>query len=122
MIRAALAITVPLATAFAVGKPTIGLLPAAGGPVGALTDRGGSYLYRVKRISSVGVFGGAVGLAIGSAIHGRGWIAVVALVVVVVAAASAVLSSLGGPGVAGRRDARADHGSGQGFVRRAGQQ
>ena len=120
MIRAALAITVPLATAFAVGKPTIGLLPAAGGLLGTLTDRGGSYLYRVKRISSVGVFGGAVGLAIGSAIHGRGWIAVVALVVV--AAASAVLSSLGGPGVAGRRDARTDHGSGQGVVRRAGQQ
>jgi hypothetical protein len=41
----------------------------------------------------VGVFGGAAGLAIGSAIHGRGWIAVVALMVV--AAVSAVLSALG---------------------------
>ena len=41
MIRAALAITGPLATAFAVGKPTIGLLPAAGGLLGTLTDRGG---------------------------------------------------------------------------------
>jgi hypothetical protein len=45
---------------------------AAVGLLGTLTDRGGSYLYRVKRVSSVGVFGGAVGLAIGSAIHGRG--------------------------------------------------
>jgi uncharacterized membrane protein YccC len=89
MIRAALAICVPLAVGFAAGRPSIGLLPAAGGLLGTLTDRGGSYLYRVERVSSVGVFGGAVGLAIGSAIHGRGWIAVIALVVV--AGASAVL-------------------------------
>src|SRR5580658_2375260 len=93
MIRAALAICVPLGVAFAVGKTTIGLLPAVGGLLGSLTDRGGSYLSRVKRISAVGVFGGAAGLAIGSAIHGRGWIAVVALVVV--AGASAVLSTIG---------------------------
>jgi hypothetical protein len=93
MIRAALATCVPLGVAFAVGNTTIGLLPAAGGLLGSLTDRGGSYLSRVKRISTVGVFGGAVGLAIGSAIHGRGWIAVVVLVVV--AGASAVLSTIG---------------------------
>jgi len=96
MIRAALAICVPLAVGFAAGRPTIGLLPAMGGLLGTLTDRGGSYLYRVKQVSSVGVFGGAVGLAIGSAIHGRGWIAVIALVVV--AGASAVLSSIGDTG------------------------
>jgi hypothetical protein len=93
MIRAALAICLPLGVAFAVGKTTIGLLPAMGGLLGSLTDRGGSYLNRVKRVSAVGVFGGAVGLAVGSAIHGRGWIAVVALVVV--AGASAVLSTVG---------------------------
>jgi uncharacterized membrane protein YccC len=93
MIRAALAICVPLGLAFAVGKTSLGLLPAAGGLLGSLTDRGGSYLYRVERVSAVGVFGGAVGLAIGSVIHGRGWIAVVALVVV--AGVSAVLSTIG---------------------------
>jgi uncharacterized membrane protein YccC len=93
MIRTALAICVPLGVAFAVGKTTIGLLPAVGGLLGSLSDRGGSYLSRVKRVSAVGVFGGAAGLAIGSAIHGRGWIAVVALVVV--AGASAVLSTIG---------------------------
>jgi len=96
MIRAALAICVPLAVGFAVGKPTIGLLPAMGGLLGTMADRGGSYLSRVKRISVVGVFGGAVGLAIGSAIHGRGWIAVVALVVL--AGVSGVLSSAGDTG------------------------
>jgi hypothetical protein len=77
---------------FAVGRPTIGLLPAMGGLLGTLTDRGGSYLCRVKRVGSVGALGGAVGLAVGSAIHGRGWIAVIAPVVL--AGVSAVLSSL----------------------------
>jgi uncharacterized membrane protein YccC len=93
MIRGTLAICVPLGVAFAVGKTTIGLLPAVGGLLGSLTDRGGSYLNRVKRISTVGVFGGAVGLTIGSAIHGRGWIAVIALVVV--AGVSAAVSTIG---------------------------
>jgi uncharacterized membrane protein YccC len=96
MIRAALAICVPLGVGFAVGKPSIGLLPAMGGLLGTMTDRGGSYLTRVERISAVGVFGGAVGLAIGSVIHGRGWIAVVALVVL--AGVSGVLSSMGDVG------------------------
>ena len=43
---------------------------------------GGPYLSRVKRVCSAAVFGGAAGLAIGSAVHGHGWLAVVALVVV----------------------------------------
>src|SRR5580700_433469 len=93
MIRSALAICVPLGVAFAAGKTTIGLLPATGGLLGSMTDRGGSYLNRVKRVSAVGVFGGAVGLTVGSVIHGRGWISVVALVLV--ASASAVLSTIG---------------------------
>jgi uncharacterized membrane protein YccC len=93
MIRSALAVCLPLGLAFAVGKTTIGVLPALGGLLGTMTDRGGSYLYRVERISAVGVFGGAAGLAVGSAIHGRGWVAVVALMAV--AAVSAVLSALG---------------------------
>jgi uncharacterized membrane protein YccC len=92
MIRAALAICVPLSVAFIVGKPTLGVLPAIGGLLGTLVDTGGSYLGRVKRVSSVAVFGGAVGLTIGSVIHGRGWLAVVALVVV--AGASGVLSAI----------------------------
>jgi hypothetical protein len=71
MIRTALAVCVPLGVAFAVGKTTIGLLPAVGGLLGSLTDRGGSYVNRVKRVSVVRVFGGAVGLTIGSAWSGR---------------------------------------------------
>jgi uncharacterized membrane protein YccC len=96
MIRAALAICVPLATAFALGKPSVGVLPAMGGLLGTVADRGGSYLTRVKLVGATGVFGGAVGLTIGSVIHGRGWIAVVA--VIVVAGVSALLSSVSDTG------------------------
>jgi uncharacterized membrane protein YccC len=96
MIRSALATCLPLGIGFAVGNTTIGLLPSLGGLLGTMTDRGGSYLSRVKKVGAVGVFGGAAGLTIGSVIHGRGWIAVIALVVV--AGVSAVVSSLGDTG------------------------
>jgi uncharacterized membrane protein YccC len=92
MIRAGIAICVPLSVAIAVGQRGPGLLIAMGGLMGTVVDTGGPYVARVKRVGSAAVFGGAVGLAIGSVIHGRGWIAVVALVVV--AGASALLSSI----------------------------
>ena len=93
MIRAALAICVPLSVSLALGKVSIGVLPAMGGLLGTMADTGGPYLTRVKRVCSAAVFGGAVGLAIGSAVHGHGWLAVVALVVV--AGVSGVLSAVG---------------------------
>ena len=93
MVRTALAICVPLSAAFAVGKGTEGVLPAIGGLLGAMSDTGGTYLTRAKRVAAAGVLGGAVGLAVGSVIHGHGWTAVLALVVV--AGASGVLSSIG---------------------------
>ena len=93
MIRATLAVSVPLAVALALGQKALGVLPAMGGLLGALADTGGPYLTRVKRVASAAVFGGAPGLAIGSVTHGHGWIAVLALVVV--AGASGVLSALG---------------------------
>ncbi len=98
MIRAVLAVCVPLSVAFAAGKGTLGVLPATGGLHGTMVDTGGSYLNRVKRVSSAAVFGGAAGLAIGSVIHGQGWLAVLALIVV--AGASGVLGALGDIGSA----------------------
>jgi uncharacterized membrane protein YccC len=98
MIRAALAICAPLSVAFAVGRGTIGVLPAMGGLMGAMSDTGGSYVNRVKRVTSAAVLGGAAGLAIGSVIHGHGWIAVLALVLV--AGVSGAVSSLGDIGSA----------------------
>ena len=92
MIRALLAICVPLSAALAVGKATLGVLPATGALLGTMADTGGPYLTRVKRVGSAAVFGGAAGLAIGSVTHGHGWIAVLGLVVV--AGVSGVLSAV----------------------------
>ncbi len=93
MIRAMLAICVPLSVALALGKATLGVLPAMGGLIGTMADTGGPYLTRVKRVGSAAVFGGAIGLAIGSVTHGHGWLAVLALIVV--AGVSGVLSAVG---------------------------
>jgi len=93
MARAVLAICVPLSASLALGKGTLGVLPAMGGLLGTMADTGGPYLGRVKRVCSAALFGGAVGLAIGSAAHGHGWLAVVAMVVV--AGVSGVVSAAG---------------------------
>jgi uncharacterized membrane protein YccC len=47
---------------------------------------------RVRRVATGGLFGGAAGLLIGTAINGHGWVAVP--VMIVVAGVSALLSSL----------------------------
>lgn len=96
MIRAAVAICGPLAVATVVGQRATGLLVAMGGLMGTVVDRGGPYATRVKRVASAAIFGGAAGLAIGSLIHGHGWLVIVALVVV--AAVSALLTALGAVG------------------------
>jgi uncharacterized membrane protein YccC len=96
MTRAVFAIWVPLAVGFASGRRDLGLLPAMGGLLSVMIDVSGPYLARVRRVSCAAVFGGAAGLLIGSLIHGRGWIAVIALVVV--AGVSAILARLGGTG------------------------
>jgi uncharacterized membrane protein YccC len=93
MTRAALAICVPLSAAFAAGRASIGVLPAMGGLLGVLADTGGPYLTRVKRVSAAVLLGGGTGLTIGAVIHGRGWVAVIALVCV--AGVSGLLSSAG---------------------------
>jgi len=92
MLRAGIAICVPMAAGIASGQRALGLLIAIGGLLGIVVDNGGAYATRLRRVGSAAVFGGAAGLTIGSLIHGRGWIAVVALVVV--AGASAVLSAI----------------------------
>jgi len=94
MIRAALAICLPVAVAIAAGQRALGLLIAMGGLLGTIVDRGGPYLVRLKRVLSAALFGGAVGLAVGSFVHGRGWIAVVLLIIV--AGVSALMSAISG--------------------------
>src|ERR1700729_3381556 len=96
MVRAALAICVPLAAGLATHHLALGLLPAIGGLIAGTVDVGGPYLARVKRVGSATVFGGAVGLTIGTVIHGRGWVAVAVLVGM--AAVSVLMSDLGSIG------------------------
>jgi fusaric acid resistance family protein len=96
MVRAVLAIWVPLAIGLLTGHLIIGLLPAIGGLMSIMIDTGGPLRARVRRVGTAAVFGGALGLVIGSLIHGRGWVAVAA--VVGVAGVSSVLARLGGIG------------------------
>ncbi|MBO0875874.1 MAG: FUSC family protein, partial [Pseudonocardia sp.] len=96
MTRAVFAIWVPLAAGFITGRKEIALLPAMGGLLSVMIDQGGPFPVRVRRIGTAAIFGGAAGLTVGSLIHGRGWIAVGALVVV--AGVSAILARLGGVG------------------------
>jgi uncharacterized membrane protein YccC len=96
MARAVFAVWVPLAVAFATGRRELALLPALGALLSITIDNGGPYWDRVKRIGGAAVFGGAPGLLIGMLIHGRGWVAVAA--VVVVAGVSAIMARLGGVG------------------------
>jgi uncharacterized membrane protein YccC len=93
MVRAALAICVPLSVGIVVGRREPWLVLAVGGLVGTVIDTGGPYVVRVKRAFTAGVFGGAAGLVIGMLIHQRGWVAVASLVVV--AGVSALISRLG---------------------------
>jgi uncharacterized membrane protein YccC len=96
MTRAVFAIWVPLAAGFITGHKEIALLPAMGGLLSVMIDQGGPFRVRVRRIGTAAVFGGAVGLTLGSLIHGRGWIAVGVLVAI--AGVSAIMARLGGVG------------------------
>ncbi|MGH3167314.1 MAG: FUSC family protein, partial [Trebonia sp.] len=96
MARAVVAIWAPLAVGFITGHREIGLLPAMGGLMSIMIDNGGTLGSRVTRVGSAAILGGALGLAIGTLIHGHGWIAVIAIVLV--AGVSSLLARLGGIG------------------------
>jgi uncharacterized membrane protein YccC len=96
MVRAALAISVPLLVGIVTGRRDVGLMLAIGGLLGTVIDTGGPYVVRFERVTIAAVFGGAAGLVIGTFIHHRGWVAVVSLVAV--AGVSALMSRLGSTG------------------------
>jgi uncharacterized membrane protein YccC len=93
MSHAVLAIAVPVAVGLAAGHLVAGVLAGVGGLLATMADRAGPYLMRVRRVATAAVFGGAAGLLIGTAINGRGWVALP--VMIVVAGVSALLSSVG---------------------------
>jgi uncharacterized membrane protein YccC len=89
----ALAVAGPAAVGLATGHPVFAVVGGVGGLLAAIVDRAGPYLMRVQRTAAAQVLGGAAGLLIGTAINGRGWVAVP--VMIVVAGVSALLSSVG---------------------------
>jgi uncharacterized membrane protein YccC len=93
MIRAACAVSAPLAVGLATDRIALGLLPAMGALSASVVDIGGPYPVRLRRVASATGLGGTVGLLIGGLVHGQGWIAVVALILV--AGVSALLSAGG---------------------------
>ncbi|MCW2931070.1 MAG: hypothetical protein JWM19_2032 [Actinomycetia bacterium] len=96
MLLAAIAIWVPLAVGVATGNLLLGVVPALGAIMSVLVDQGGPYATRFRRVAIAGVFGGALGIVIGTAIHGRGWVSLAVLVAV--AGVSAILARLGSVG------------------------
>jgi uncharacterized membrane protein YccC len=95
MLRAILAICLPLVFGMQIGMQEPGLLVALGGLLGVAVDNGGAITARTLRVGSAAA-GGAVGLAVGSVLHGHGWVAVIVLVAM--AGISAQLSSINGIG------------------------
>jgi uncharacterized membrane protein YccC len=92
MLRALVAICVPMSAGIAAGQRELGLLTAVGGLLGTVVDNGGAYAARLRRVGTAAVFGGAAGITIGTVIHGHRWIAVLALMAV--AAVSALISAI----------------------------
>jgi uncharacterized membrane protein YccC len=92
MLRAVIAIWVPLAAGIISGDRAVALLPTLGGVISVMLDPGGSFPVRARLVGTAAC-GGAVGLLIGTLIHGRGVMAVVALTLV--AGLSSMISRLG---------------------------
>ncbi len=93
MIRAACAVSAPLALGLATDRIALGLIPAMGALSASVVDIGGPYPVRLRRVASATGLGGTAGLLIGGLVHGQGWIAVAALIMV--AGVSALLSAGG---------------------------
>lgn len=90
--RAAVALVVPLVVGLAVGRPEYGALAAIGALSGVIGDTADAYRMRVLNIA-VPQFFGAVGVTVGAAVYGHGWVAVA--VVTGVALVSGMMSSIG---------------------------
>ncbi|MFJ8537108.1 FUSC family protein [Streptomyces sp. NPDC093591] len=90
--RAALAMALPLAIGLAVDRPAYGALAAMGALNGVISDTAAAYRVRIPTIAIPQLFG-AVGVTVGAAVYGHGWVAVAA--VTGVALVSGMISTIG---------------------------
>ncbi len=90
--RAGVALSAPLAVGIAAGSPTDGALASMGALSGVIGDTASAYRMRIFNIA-VPQFFGAVGVTLGTLVHGEGWIAVAVLTLV--ALVSGMISSIG---------------------------
>ncbi|MEU6841027.1 FUSC family protein [Streptomyces sp. NPDC046716] len=90
--RASVALALPLAVGLATDHVTYGALAAMGGLSGVIGDTADAYRMRILNIAVPQLFG-AVGITLGSAVFGQGWLAVA--VVTAVALLSGMISTIG---------------------------
>ncbi|MFD3532852.1 FUSC family protein [Streptomyces sp. NPDC058664] len=92
VLRAAVALSVPLAAGLAAGQPAYGALVSMGALSGVIGDTADAYRMRIFNIAVPQLFG-AVGVTLGTLVFGHGWLAVGALTLV--ALVSGMISSIG---------------------------
>lgn len=92
VVRAAVAIALPLAIGLAVDRPSYGALASMGALNGVISDTAAAYRVRIPTIAIPQLFG-AVGVTVGALVYGRGWVAVAA--VTGVALVSGMISTIG---------------------------
>lgn len=90
--RAAVALALPLAIGLACGQPAYGALASMGALSGVIGDTADAYRMRIFNIAVPQLFG-AIGVTIGAAVYGHGWVAVAT--VTGVALVSGMISSIG---------------------------
>ncbi|WP_109004655.1 FUSC family protein [Streptomyces rishiriensis] len=90
--RAALAMALPLAIGLASGHTAYGAIASMGALSGVIGDTADAYRMRILNIAIPQLFG-AVGVTLGSAVYGHGWLAVAA--VTGVALLSGMISTIG---------------------------
>jgi len=90
--RAAVAMSLPLALGLATGHTAYGALASMGALSGVIGDTADAYRMRILNIAIPQLFG-AVGVTLGAAVYGHGWLAVTALTAI--ALVSGMISTIG---------------------------
>ncbi|MFI8824331.1 FUSC family protein [Streptomyces sp. NPDC053431] len=92
VLRAAVALSAPLAVGLATDRPAYGALVSMGALSGVIGDTADAYRMRMLNIAVPQLFG-ALGVTLGTLVFGQGWLAVVVLTLV--ALVSGMISSIG---------------------------